>query len=495
MFFRLHGVYLVYLALLLLWTWHASGAPRTSGDGGDGGASRSRRPLDRILLVPLLALLAGVLVRDRLAPHSASWLAQPAVAALFPLAFVAVALQNLAVLRARGARLTDVPLILANVGLGASCVVAGAALFGADWGARADALLVGHTVLQHLLGSVLAAESTLSWHLPFLLRRREPEGWGALATGILAAALAGFQVCVLALFQPMARQLVERYALEPQAAAPLRPELGVGVLLRAEHPARTAPPGDFDVWVLAADHPGDGLPLPTRPLVVALRAPERFVLSTPTPEEFEAVFTDGAARLAALLRPQVLLPFPEPDHESIVILGRADPPEIWRQRHAAVQAAVARVSPDTRLAVRLAGHGERSRDLLSALLAEPAVVSIAGPRLAPGSLAAGGPALADTVLDTWERWLDEAEALQRGRAELWVLAAGASPLSCGNAGQRRFVEGCLVRASTRPRVAAILIDGWRDFGGTRGLCLPDGTARPAASTLTGLLQRRAAAAR
>ena len=339
MFTRLHGVYLAYLAVLLAWTWFASAPPPAAPPGGEP-PDRPRRPLDRALLVPLLAALAALLVRDRLALGEPSWLHVPALSALFPLAFVATLGQNVAVLRARGARLSDIPLVLANVGLGACTVVAGATLFGADWGPRADALLADHNVLQHFLGSVLAHESSLGWHLPFLLRRREPAGWGGLFGGLATSALAGFQVAVLVLFLPMSEQLVGRFELEPRLPGAPRAGLATGVLLRADAPATSLPPGNLSAWVLPADHDGAGLPPAGRPLVVCLRVPEAWNLSPPDAAEFERAFLDGATRLAGTLRPDVLLPFPEPSGEAIVALGYGEPPPVWRRRFEAARARV-----------------------------------------------------------------------------------------------------------------------------------------------------------
>ena len=490
MFLRLHGVYLTYLAALLAWTWFASAPPAAGGTDrpGELGAGK-RRPLDRALLVPLLAALVALLVRDRLLPGDLSWLHRPALSALFPLAFVATLIQNVAVLRIRGARLTDIPLVLANVGLGACAVVAGATLFGADWGPRADALLADHGVLQHFLGSALAHESSLAWHLPFLLRRREPAGWGGLFGGLCTSALAGFQVAVLVLFLPMSEQFVGRFELEPRLPGAVRANLDTGVLLRADVPAQAAPPGSLTAWVLPADHDGQGLPPAGRPLVVLLRAPDAWNLSQPDVEEFEQAFLAGAERLAGRLRPDVLVPFPEPDGEAIVALGYGEPPPVWRRRFEAARARVAAVSPGTRLGVRLAGSGDRSAELLELLLADPPTVEVAGPRLAPGSLAAGGPAFADTTLAAWDAWLARDESLGRPVPELWVLAAGLSPLAWGTRAQSRFVEGCLARAVARPRVRAILFDAWRDLGATRGLCVEEGVRRPAADVLSALLAR------
>jgi hypothetical protein len=447
----LHGVFLSWLGLALAWNlWVSRGAARR-------------------LLVPLLAGLALVLLRDRLAAPSPSWLEAPWIAALFPAAFVAGLLQNLHALRTRGVRLTDVPIVAHNLLVGLGVGVAAAALHGHEFDA---VLLYDYSVLQRLVGSHLAHLATLSWHLPLLVRREPPRTVPGLALGVVPAAYAAFAALILVLFHGEAQRVVASFAGEPRVDS-LPTGLATGVLSRPPTDDGRDPPGSWTAWVLQADDPLEGLDRPAGPLLVALGATRPGLAGRPSAEEALATFVEGAERIARRLRPEVLLPFPEPDGEAPLMLGEGLPPERWRALFQEVGRRVGSVSPETRLGVRLAGIGDPSRAVFDALSAPPAVVAIAGPRLQPGSSALGGPALADAVLAAWGEWtgtLDEPP-------ELWILAAGLSPIAYGESAQARLLEGCLARAAASPTIRGVLVEGWRDRGHTAGLLRPDGSER------------------
>jgi hypothetical protein len=465
----LHGVFLAYLGLLLLWN---ALAQRSSGsDPRQGGRSGA------ILLV-LQVLLTAVLVRDRLG-FGASLLEQPVVAAAFPLAFLCGLGQNIGAMRARGVRLTDIPVVLHNVGLGACMLVAALALHGRGGD---PVLLYDHSVLQHLLGSHLAHFSTLSWHLPMLVRRRDATSLPGALGGLLGPAFGGFVVLMLVLFHREATAVLASFAREPTAA--LRQELLVGVLERRDARGRDAapPPGNVAVWELPADHDGIGLEPDGRPLVLLLRTPDAWLRSRPTPDQVRDGFVEAAERLSRALRPTLLVPFPEPDGEAPLLLEGGLAPEEWRTLYARVRSRVRAVSPETRIASRLGGTGEASRRIFEALSRAPGVVDVAGPRLHPGSAAGGGPALADATLETWRDWragLPEPPAL-------WILAAGLSPQAFGAHAQARFLDGCLARASVDSDVQGLVLVSWRDRGGTQGLLGPGDAPREAAT----LMERR-----
>jgi hypothetical protein len=415
-------------------------------------------------------------VRDRVAGGSASLLEQPLIAAAFPLAFLLALGQNLGALRARGARLTDIPVVLHNVGVGACVGAAALALHGRDGD---PVLLYDYAVLQHLVGSHLAHFSTLAWHLPVLVRRRDAQSVPGAMGALLGPAFCGFVVLMLVLFQREARAVVASFDGEPAAAA--RPGLAVGVLERPDtrEQAAAPPPGNFAVWELPADHDGVDLPHDDRPLVLFLRAPDDWLWALPPRDQVLATFLDGAERLARVLRPAVLAPFPEPDGEAPLLLHGGLPPEEWRGLYAQAATRVRAASPETAVAARLGGTGAGSRLIFEALARAPEVVEIAGPRLHPGSAAQGGPALADATLDTWNTWRTDLQA----PPALWVMAAGLSPAAFGTRAQARFLDGCLARASAREMIEGLVLVAWRDRGGTLGLLGPDGEPREAATLL------------
>ncbi len=469
----LHGVFLAYLALLLAWNVAAS-APAPEGG----------RNWERAVILPLQLLLTVVLVADRTLPGGTPLLLSGLVAPLFPLAFALGLAQNAHAIVKRGPRLSDVPFVLANVGLLLATSLGALTVAGEQLPPRAAALLHDHSILQHLLGSPLAHVSTISWHLPMLVRRGAPRSILGFLAQLFMASLAGFIVALLLVMHDTAEEIVMRFEIEPALTA-LRPDLQTGILDGSDEAARArqaVAPGSWDARVVPADAVA---PLPRRdgrPLLLELRAPDAWLWSVPDAAAVKAAFLDGAERLAVAERPEVLLPFPEPDGAATLVFGWL-PPDAWRALYEEAAARVAAVSPQTRLAARLLGTGELSRDLFLALAAAPSPVAIAGPRLEPGNAAARGPEAAESALDAWAAWRADVAA----PPELWVLAAGLSPLAYGERAQRLFIEACLQRANRRPDVGAIFFQGWTDCGHTLGLLRRDGEPRAAGLGLQALL--------
>lgn len=462
----LHGVFLVYLLVALAWNVHASGA-----------VVAGRERWERWTVLPLQVALTGLLLLDRARPHAPPLLGAWWLAGLFPLAFALALAQNVHCILARGARLTDIPLVLANSGLLLCTGMGTAELAGAALPAGPAALLHDHALLQLLLGNPLAQLSTLSWHVPLLCRRGEPRSWPALLAGVFVAALAGFIAAMLAAFLGTARAAVLAFESEPRLAE-LRPGLQLAVLRDA--------PDLRDPDVLAVRIPADApppqpwFPSPPRPLFLELDVPDGWRARVPPPDEAVTILLDAAQAHAEAWMPDWLLPFPDLDDRRCARLLGEREPSGWRALFDLAAERVAAVSPRTRLAVRLSHAGERSQALFLALAADPPVVAVAGPRLLPGPVAAGGPALADATLDAWARW----RAALPAPPELWILSAGCSAPAYGEVAQARFVEGCLARASARADVRAILLDAWTDAGHTLGLHRAGGEPR-----LAGLVAR------
>lgn len=468
MIFDLYRSYLPFLGLLLAWNLWAA---RPASD---------EKPWEKWSLIPLQLLLTAVLLRDRLQPGEAPWLALPAVAALFPLAFTLGLMQNLHAIRTRGARLTDIPIVLFNVFVGICVALSGTMLVA---GQGESPLLYSYSLVQSLVGSYRAHALTLCWHLPILVRRRPATSIPAAMTQMIVPAFAALCVLILLFFHGKSGELLASFAREPELRRQ-RPELRVGVLVRADHLQDPTAPGGLTAWVLPADHDGAGLPAPDRPLVLTLRAPDDWYVRRVAVDEGRAAFLEGARRLAARLRPEVLVPFPEPDGEAVLVFDQPFPAAEWRELFADVKRQVAEVSPDTRVAVRLAGVGARSRELFLALAD---TVDVAGPRLHPGGLTDGGavsPA-ADRMLETWRTWRGEVPS----PPAFWILAAGCSHLAYGEWAQARFLEGCLARAAADDRIEGVLIEGWRDRGHTQGIVRRSGDRRRAGERLEALLGR------
>jgi hypothetical protein len=469
---ELHGVFLAYLLLALLWNLSASatlaGTPST---------------WERRWIVPIQCALTIALFIDRLRPSSVPLLEHLGVAVLFPIVFLLAVIQNLAAVKARGARLTDVPILLANAALLLCTALGATEVAGVPLSTKAAALLYDHAILQHLLGSPLAHLSTLSWHVPLLVARREPQSIAGLLVRLVVAAVAGFIALMLAGMLPTSRGVLAKFDAEPRLAA-VRGDLEVGVFdgLSAGATDRTF------------TYRPDGPPLaevefgtPTPRIIVEVAAPDNWSRTLPAPDAAIDALLDATETVARWKAPDILLPFPEPDGMGSLLLGVRTPEE-WRAMYVRAAQRIAAIAPGTRLAVRLVGTGERSHALFEALAAEPSPVAIAGPRLVPASPETGGPAAMDGVLDTWAQW----RAAVPHPPQLWILAAGCSAPAYGEEAQAEFVVGCLARASARQDVSGILFDGGYDIGDTLGLLRSDGTPRLAATRLGELLAARPA---
>jgi len=472
MIFRLHGVFLVYLAATMAWNLSASRR----------GHGERTRPWERLVLWPVLAGLTVVLVHDRAVPESSPWLTLPWVSHLFPVVFMAALVQNLTAMVRRGAQLTDIPIILFNVGLGGCLLVADLALAGVPLGHTETSLLYSHSVVQGLLGTRLAHLWTLSWHLPLFVRRGEATSLAGAALGLLPAALAAFPALMLVALHGEAGKVIESFGQEPRVAT-LRNDLGVGIMVRADRPLQgQAPPGTVEAWRLPADQAVADLPPRTsdRPLVLELAPPPSWYRTPPTQAEAEQTFMEAALRLCERTQPSLLLPFPEADGEATLYFA---PSTDWPGLCAELAARLSTVSPKTRLAMRLAGTGPFSRATFEALAAPPSAVTVMGPHLEPGGAAAGRASHAEATLQTWREW----RAAVAQPPEFWVLGASASPLAYGENAQERFLEGCLARAVADPEISGFLVIGWRDIGHTLGLLRPDGRPRWAAQRFRQLL--------
>lgn len=460
-----YAVFLVFVFAALVWNLRAAWVD-VEDDEGALVASR-RSPLELLLFLPQLAC-AVVLVRDRLAPFDAAW--APTFAWLFPVTFALAVVQNVVAIASRGARLTDVPLVLYNVGVG---VLVGVAAMAAGGDVLADpeaVLLYDYSVLQMLLGGRMTYVATLSWHLPLFAMRSAARSVFQLGLRLGMPAVAAFAVTVVVANHESSGVVMRSFAREPvieefQRDGAWRDDLVGGVWTDPTVAASSAGvPGTLDAWILPADHPGTGLPESSRPLVIALRAPDAWALAHPSDVEALQTFLDGAERIAEALRPDVLLPFPDPDRDALETAGVRRDPDEWATLYAEARRRVRAVSGETRLACRLSTSLSFGRRLFAALAANGSV-DIAGPKLQPGGPPEGA-GWVDITLEAWDEWRTSAG---NSSPDLWILGAAASHMAFGRAAQERFVEGVVVRAQRRTRIDGLIFEGWRDVGHTRGL--------------------------
>ncbi len=453
-------VYLVFLAAVLFWN------VRAARRDADEAPTRGPR-LETWLLLPQLACLA-ILVRDRLQPFDAPWLLEAAW--LFPVTFACGVVQNIVAMAKRGARLSDIPLVLYNVGIGVCVGIATLAANGNVLAPEEAVVLYDYSVLQMLLGGRMTYVTTLSWHLPMFAMRSTPTSITQVAMRLWIPAVGAFAVSIIVANHAASAEVIGSFAREPtmedferDTERAWRTDLQGGVWTTPTLDGET-PLGTVDAWILPADHDGSGLPEPTRFLVVALRAPDIWARAHPTDTEALQTFLDGAEHLAGVLQPEILLPFPDPDRDVLETAGIRRTPDEWATLYAEARRRVRTASPTTRTACRLSTIQSFGRKLFTALV-EADAVDIAGPRLQPGGVSTGA-AWADITLDAWDDWRTTAG---NESPALWVLGAGASHMAFGRAAQERFIEGCVVRVQRRSRIDGILFEGWRDVGHTRGI--------------------------
>lgn len=466
----MHPAFLGFLVLALVWNLVATARPAEEG--------RRRPTWERLVLLPLQLLLTAVLILDRRSGEPSLLLQHTWLAHLFPLLFLGALAQNLHCLLSRGARLTDIPLILFNVGVGAALMVADLALIGVPLGQRSAALLYDHAVLQGLLGTRLHMLFTLSWHLPLFCRRGAVTGLVDGALMLVPVSVAAFGALLLTIFATTAGGVLASFDEEPRVAS-LPADLAVAVV---DRPGSLAAPGDWTAWRVPLDAV-DTLEVPTRPrpLLVELIAPAAWYADPPDPDTAQEAFRAGALAAARRLTPDLLLPFPEPDGAGTLWFA---PETDWRDLFEGLRLELGEATPP--LALRLANSDRRSQRILQEVLIAPAVVDVVGPTLAPagGGAADVGAAHADRILEVWREWLGPAD--QRPAA-LWILGAGLSPLAYGEAAQERFLEGCLARAAAAGDVAGVLVQCWRDDRHTLSVLRPDGSPRWAGRRLLELL--------
>ncbi|MGQ0551601.1 MAG: hypothetical protein ACT4PU_00100 [Planctomycetota bacterium] len=483
MFLALHGVLLAHLLLALLWNLSASSAGATPEPGR--GSNAGSRTWERWLILPLQIALGVALLRDRLMPGASSLLLLPALGLLFSAAFAFALIQNLHVLTSRGARLTDVPLVLYNVGVGICVALAASALAGSEPPAE---LLYAYALTQSLVGSHLALLSPLCWHMPLLLRRTPADTWPARLGLLSTSAFAAFVVILLVLFRAEAMRLLPSFEAEPVVTAPLRADLAVAVLERRDGLAALPAYGTWRAIALEVHERPQSSERPAGPIIVLLCRRSSGLVQRDSPAEVQASYLAAAEHVAATWQPEVLMPLPEPDGEAPLLMGVGLSPEVWRAAYSEARERVQALSPKTRVAVRLAGSGTSSEAIFAALAAAPPVVDIAGPRLHPAGSERGGPASVEQTLSTWAMW--RASLAEPGVApELWILGAGLSPLAYGERAQARFLSGCLQRAQRQAEVRGIVLGTVRDHNDVLGLLRIDGTARRAEAVVRAAVQR------
>lgn len=193
------------------------------------------------------------------------------------------------------------------------------------------------------------------------------------------------------------------------------------------------------------------------------------------PAQYEAARLADLDRVVRRLRPDVLVPVPEPYGAGARRVGRV-PPREWASYITLASARAKRLRPRTRIAV-VASRFDAADSTLFAWAAAPGTpVDLLGFVLRPSF--DGGVSL-DARLHAADRWL----RLAPGAKPVWVLPAGGYPGAHGERSQARALWGTIVWASARERVKGVVVSDAGDYEGRTGLRAPGGRLRSAAAVI------------
>lgn len=191
------------------------------------------------------------------------------------------------------------------------------------------------------------------------------------------------------------------------------------------------------------------------------------------------------------LRPDVLVPFEDPNGIGLQIVGdRA--PAYWQPILKEAARTAHTVRPRTRVLTALATFDDRDSVLANWSSTAASGMDGIGYVLQPGFR--GGVSL-EARLQAADRWRG-ARARQRLRAgDEWVVLAGGFPWAHGEQAQDRAIWGVLAWASARPTISGVIVGDAGDYDTRRGLRGPGGRLRLANQSLRRAIRGLSDAAR
>ena len=193
---------------------------------------------------------------------------------------------------------------------------------------------------------------------------------------------------------------------------------------------------------------------------------------TPFPERERIA---ALTRIAARLRPDIMLPVLEPYGTSARVFGTL-PLDRWQKHLARARSEVRRVDSRIAIGVTIAGFGVRDSALYAWAARPASPVDVVGFAIAPTSRGATGLTARMRLLDGWM-------SASRSTKPHWVFSAAGFPVAHGERGQERALWGELAWATANARIKGFVVADAGDYSDMRGLRTIGGRIRPAVGTL------------
>ena len=436
---------------------------------------------------------------------------------VWPVTLVLIAAQSIhATVRRLVHPTIGVPLVLFNVVVAAGAIVRYLGVRGVvlpEWLITIPATQAGSLTL---LAGVPALSSPLYFHVPLLAPAFGARWRASLAVRVIVASIAGAWFVVFVIRAPQALAAVRgytRFAVEPLRERPAN-DFAIGLRILpplSGSPSPLALRGDLalvdklsvDAVSVIIQPQGatraaldslsrtlDQLRRDSTLLIVALGDERGFrnILGQPTPfPERERLV--ALSRIAARLRPDIVIPVLEPYGTSARVFGTL-PLERWKQHLTRARAELRRVDTRIAMGVTIAGFGARDSALYAWASAPASPADIVGFALAPTSRGASALTARMRLADQWM-------AAARSAKPHWVFSAAGFPVAHGERAQERAIWGQLAWATGNIRIKGFVAAEAGDYSDMRGLRTIGGRLRPAAGMLeraTRALHERAAPA-
>ena len=179
------------------------------------------------------------------------------------------------------------------------------------------------------------------------------------------------------------------------------------------------------------------------------------------------------------LRPDVLVPFDDPNGLGLQIVGQ-QPPTYWQPILAQAAKTAHAVRPRTRVLSALATFDDRDSVLATWSSTPASGMDGIGYVMQPGFR--GGVSL-EARLQAADRWRVVRTRQKLRAGDEWVLLAAGFPWAQGEQAQERGIWGVLAWASARPTIAGVIVGDAGDYDTRRGLRGPGGRLRLAYASL------------
>lgn len=178
-------------------------------------------------------------------------------------------------------------------------------------------------------------------------------------------------------------------------------------------------------------------------------------------------------RIAARLRPDILLPVLEPYGASAHVYGVL-PTARWEEHLTRAAREIRRVDRRIAIGVTIAGYTARDSALYEWAAGPGGIIDVPGFSLSPTTR---GAAALTARMRLAERWMANAKSDKPH----WVFSASGLPVAHGERAQERAIWGALAWATGNPRIKGFVVTEAADYGDARGLRTIGSRLRPAAA--------------